>query len=225
MLSIQAMIVSVSAGVASAAVLPSGTVGFQLGVFSANNDFIWANQSVSYGPGTTSASIGTPAAGFLSDIRVDVTTTQIDATTRSVTYDIVSTDPTGLLFPAGSLTLDGEQVEDIAFSFGMDLFGPFPGAANDPFFDAELVDILSTSGNLFSLDGTPFVTGGGAGLFTEPYGPGEFGGRVFYSGGADGPTAFPLSRGTATIVYSIVPAPAAGGALVLGGLVAARRRR
>lgn len=223
MLSIQAMIVSVSAGVASAAVLPSGTVGFQIALFSVNNDFIWADQSVSYGPGTTSTSIASPAAPFLSDIRVDVTTTQIDANTRSVTYDIVSTDASGLLFPDNPVVLGGEPIDTLGFSFGMELFGAFPGVANDPFFDADFVSILDVSGNGFFVDDTPFLANSD-GLFTEVYSADEFGGRIFYSAGDGDITDQSLSRFTATVTYSI-PTPAAAGMLGLGGLVAVRRRR
>lgn len=214
---------------ANAAIIP-GTVGFQMGLYSDAGEYLWIDDVLLYNPGTTPHGFASPAGQFLSDITVDVTVEDVTPTTRTLTFDVFADDPTGQFFPSGVIAVNGSDVIDFAFSFGMNLNGFFPGAPNTPFFDADLIEILGVSGNLYSSTDEPF-TAVDVGLFYEEFNPGEFGGRIFFfstddDGNPDiGVTEQDLSRYSVTITYSIIPAP--GGAAMLGvmGLTGAFRRR
>lgn len=205
-----------------------GVVGYEVHAFSgAGAPFLLADlEQMSFANGVGSASFASVAPSIVSGGDIWMEVNQVDATTRTLNVVVESDNPTnGFVVPG--MTIDGGHVGYLGFSFGMDTFGAFPGAALLPFIDSDFDSILSNSGDAFDVDGNAFIGVGGEGLFTEDYGDGSFGGRIFYSSndGADDLSGRGLSRFEATITYSVVPTPGTAALIGLGGLSACRRRR
>lgn len=216
-------------GASHAAIMP-GVVGFQMGLYSAAGEYRWIDDVLSYGPTTTTQGYASPAAPFLSAITVDVSVQDVAPGVRTLTFEVFADDPSGQFFPSGPVAVDGSDVTDFAFAFGMSLDGIFPGAANTAYLDPELIQIIGVEGNLYSSLGVPF-TAVDFGLFIEEYGPGVFGGRVYYFALGDdgqpdiGITEQDLSRYRVTITYTIIPAPGGVAAMLACGVLGAFRRR